>query len=127
VAGSQADQNGYGSESTGARCRCVTIVQAFAICTAAMACPGPSHRRAGPRCSKLARIQNDESGIDRGLLGARPANAVVTVAHSGLVCPVAGLMKLGPLSQEERPGAALRHDRHVAGVEIRSIDGGSAW
>ena len=68
----------------------------------------------------LARIQNDGSGIDRGLLGARPTNAVVTVAHGwngeeGL-----------PTFAGEWSSAALGHDRHVAGVEVRAKDGGSA-
>src|SRR5258706_8776323 len=66
------DQNGYGSESTGARCRWRHDSTGGSNLHAAH---GMSrvHRIAGQDRDvvMLARIQNDGSGIDRGLLGAR--------------------------------------------------------
>src|SRR6267142_7152089 len=65
----------------------------------------------------FGRIQNDLTGIHRRLCGAGPAGAIANIAHGRRtehsLAAFAG----------NRPHAALRHDWHVAGVEVRSIDG----
>src|SRR6266478_1940568 len=65
----------------------------------------------------LARIQNDLAGIHRRLCGAGPASTVADIAHrrsteDGLAAFARNVAR-----------AALGHDWHVGGVEIRPIDG----
>ncbi len=68
----------------------------------------------------LGRVQMDLSGIDRGLLVARTANAIAAVADH-----VRARDRLSRFAGQ-CPDAASGHNWHVAGVEVRSESGNNS-
>ncbi len=77
----------------------------------------------------LGRIQNDHARIERRLGGRSPAGAVADVARGSHVRAKGwrqrvgvkhGLSSFARYGRAGRPHAALRHHRHVAGVEVRA-------
>ena len=69
----------------------------------------------------LARIEKHLAGLDGCLVCRRveSASAIADVANRGHVLPEPGREPSGPdFAGSLSPVAALRHDRHVAGVEV---------
>src|SRR6267378_5755959 len=112
------DKDRYVGESTGARC-CWRNRRAGRRNLSAAHGMSRIHRitRQDRDVVMLGWIQNHLAGIQRRLCGARPASAITNIAHCGHA--ENGLATLAG----SRPHAALRHDRHVAGVEVRPKDG----